>query len=39
MVNIETGNFGNSGKAGFTVFSPSVYLKSLLVFIFVLYSS
>lgn len=39
MVNIETGNFGNSGKAGFAVFSPSVYLKSLLVFIFVLYSS
>ena len=39
MVNIETDKIGNSGRAGFAVFSTTVYLKSLLVFLFVLYSS
>ena len=39
MVNFETDKIGNSGRTGFAVFSPSVYLKSLFVFLFVLYSS
>ena len=39
MVNFETDSIGNMRRADFAVFSPSVFLKSLLVFLFVLYSS
>ena len=39
MVNFETDSIENRRRADFAVFSPSVFLKSLLVFLFVLYSS